>query len=686
MPSGIGWRQLRRGSRRRMRSNRPGLLWMDNIAFTLLALVAPTLLAYAIYFQLNLATGSLDVPAGISLATTGAVIAVFWIFNGYLLIQRFQQEVVRLLFVHGQVLAVTMVYPLSQPMPWTEPAPVFGLSIAAFYFLAPLTLHLYITFPVTLGSRRRRCWLLSFVYLTALASLFAWLFGSTLLRQIGELYTIAIFSLSLAVLVYTYAFKAAPDSRRRLRIIWFGTLLALVPTNAFYFVPGLYGMPTRMPVWLVGLLLVMMPLSYLYVITRQNLFGLDRLLNRTLVYLLLTAFILAAYLVLLVFVYRALSIGWLWQALLSAGITLLIGWNFTWLRIRIERAVDRFFYGGWYDYPEVVDSVSAALAGSLEREQVIEVLTRQVPRLMWLHPGSLSFGDSPAGNTLSLQQPYLEFHFQLKGGLKASWHVAGHQDGEDFSANDRRILKTLAQQAEIALNNVVLVETLRAQLAEIRSSRATLSLIQRQLLRSREEERSHLARELHDGPLQTLIGMNLQLGALQNSLSSQDSQALTDLRAEVLQLLNDLRAVCSELRPPMLDTLGLGAALRVLAAEWSQQHGIAIQLNLPQDIDLRSLPEEAAVTLYRVAQEALSNIARHSQAEKAMLSFRKQGDAYELNIQDNGRGFMMPESLQDLAADDHYGLVGMRERVELLGGSLLIRSQPGNGTLVQVCL
>jgi signal transduction histidine kinase len=677
---------LRKKINRRMGTDRSPPRWLLYAGFALLALLAPTLIGYDIYYQLDSSGTSLNRLDVERLMTAAGVVAIFWLFTGFLLIRRFHQGIVRLLFVHGQILSMTMVYPLAHPSPWNEPPGILRLSIAAFYLLAPLTLHIHISFPVVLGTRRQRKWALSMLYLAALASLLAWLSGSQLLRQVGELYTLTIFTLSIAVLIYAYAFRAIPDSRRRLRIIWFGTLLAIVPTNILYFVPGLFGWPVRIPVWLVGLLLIIVPVSYLNAITRQNLFGIDRLLNRTLVYVILASGIFAVYLTPLIYLYNVLSIGWLGQAVVSAGITLVIGWNFTWLRTRIQRLVDRLFYGGWYDYAGVVETISHALARSLERAQVTEVLTRQVPRLMRLNPGKFFIGDPSDVHTLHEQLPYLTFSFNLQGGMKAIWQVAGHRDGEGLSADDQRILKTLAQQAEIALNNVVLVEALRRQLEEIQSSRETLTRIQHQLLRSREEERSRLARELHDGPLQTLIGMNMQLGVLQRSISYRDNGALQELRTEVRNLLEDLRRVCSELRPPMLDALGLGAALRALTEEWSQQHGIGIRLDLPKDANLRSLPGEKAVNLFRVTQEALTNIARHAGAEKVVIVMKTDGDAHELSIQDDGCGFHVPAMLHDLAANNHFGLVGIRERVELIGGSLAIKSEPGEGTLVQVRL
>ena len=221
------------------------------------------------------------------------------------------------------------------------------------------------------------------------------------------------------------------------------------------------------------------------------------------------------------------------------------------------------------------------------------------------------------------------------------------------------------------------------------SSRAQ---IQRRLLLSREEERARLARDLHDGPIQVLVGLNLQLGLLlSQGASSQaigtdsplDEQFL-EMRSEVQDLLVELRGVCAELRPPMLDTLGLGAAIRALAGDWSEQHGAPVNLDLPPNASLRDLPSEVSVNLYRVAQEALCNTARHAKAGQVSISLAWQDDCLYLRVQDDGCGFTPPRASHDLTSQGHFGLVGMRERVDLIGGQLSLQSEPGKGTTVSV--
>jgi signal transduction histidine kinase len=444
-----------------------------------------------------------------------------------------------------------------------------------------------------------------------------------------------------------------------------------------------------MPDWMVGPLIIISPLGYLLAIARDNLFGIDRVLNRALVYAILSLGILALYLGPFLLLYRFLPQDVLAQVFTVAALTLGVGLGFDWTRARVQRLVDRFFYGGWYDYPGVVETISDALARCIERAQLMDVLTRRVPALMQLHEGALQIEEQPAPQLPCSPAPCLEFSLTFQEQPHAVWLVAAHRNGEDFTAADRRILATLARQAETALGNVLLVETLRAQLDEIRASRETLAQTQRQLLRSREDERARLARDLHDGPIQDLVGLNMQLGLLLASLDNFQNcptpvESLAGMRAEVRELLGELRRVCTELRPPMLDTMGLGAALRVLAEDWSAQNNIALQLDLPPDARLRALPSEVAVNLYRVAQEVLSNVVRHAHARSAALQLALDDSRVALTIRDDGCGFVAPATLHELVAHGHFGLVGMSERVALIGGELQIESAPGKGTTIQV--
>jgi signal transduction histidine kinase len=599
----------------------------------------------------------------------------FWILSVYLVWRRWRELAARLFFLMTQIIGVGLLFFLAYPQAINRPAWMAILISVTFHLAGALLVHYYLIFPVPLGTARQRAWTLAAIYPGMLLALACRLFLGDLGLRLSFLYNTFEISGAIALSIYSYLRRATPDGRRRLRLVIGGNLAAALPAFAFYLLPTILG-ARRMPDWIVGPLILISPLSYFLAIVRDNLFHIDRVLNRTIVYVILSLGILILYLGPFFLIYRFAPGDWLAQMMIAAALTLLVGFAFEWSRVQVQRWVDRFFYGGWYDYPRVVETISAALARSIERAQLSDVLTHQVPELMRLTIGALSIGEAPALPLSS--SPTLEFPLTFQNETRALWRVGARRDDEDWSDTDRRILATLARQAEVALGNVLLVEMLRQQLDVIRAT-------QHQLLRSREAERARLARDLHDGPIQDLVGLNMQIGLLLGDLPGfQNLEGLKSIRAEVRDLLSELRQVCAELRPPMLDTIGLSAALRVLADEWSSQHGIPVQLDLAPDASVRALPGEVAVNLYRVAQEALSNITRHAHAHTVALHLAFDGARLALMIRDDGRGFNAPATLHDLPARGHFGLVGLRERVELIGGALAIESEPGKGAGIRV--
>ncbi len=226
----------------------------------------------------------------------------------------------------------------------------------------------------------------------------------------------------------------------------------------------------------------------------------------------------------------------------------------------------------------------------------------------------------------------------------------------------------------------------QTQLDELEESRAALERAQRQLLRSREAERARLARDLHDSPIQTLVGLNIQLGLLLSTpdLPAAASATIRTMRAQVRELLTELRLVCAELRPPILDTLGLSAALRAHAEDWGKQNEITVQFRAPRNTQFSKLPDEVAVNLFRVAQETLGNISKHAGASRVSIALEGDENHLGLTIHDNGNGFEKPATLNMLPVQNHFGLIGMRERIELIGGSWSLETNPGEGTRVNV--
>lgn len=619
------------------------------------------------------------------------VALVFWGVGLLLLRRGFSRMHVRLLFLFYQTCAVALLTGLAYPRFWLPQPWMVSLAVAALVLAGPLFLHYQLSFPVVLGAPRRRVAALVLLYgLALVGAADAW-------RRSIPWTSPAVFAalltgfVALGVATTVYLRRASADDRRRIRVAFAGTLVGLAPPMVAYVIPtAVMGYSPAIPRWAVSLSLAIMPLSYLYATGRHDLFGIDRLLNRATVYGALSAGIFALYLALMFLLYRLVPDDWMLRLVAITGLTLITAFTFQPARSRVQHWVDLLFYAGWYDYPSVVERVSARLALSQDWETVSAILAREVPRQMHLHGARLAVGERSVSTLEPDVQPALDIALACGGQACGEWAVGPRRDGDGLNLEDRRILQTLARQAEVSLSNVLLLEALRGQLDEVRASRGALMQLQHQLLRSREAERGRLARDLHDGPIQALVGMNMQLSMLLSSVGLTGDTAsigptLQEMRAEVLDLLGELRQVCTELRPPMLDTMGLGAALRALAEEWSAHNGVAVQCDLPPDATLRALPGEVAVNLYRVVQEALSNVAHHAQARLVdlRLAWDEENGRLDLTLQDDGRGFT-PAAIEDLTSQGHFGLAGIRERVALIGGAWRLDTAPGQGTTLHV--
>lgn len=198
-----------------------------------------------------------------------------------------------------------------------------------------------------------------------------------------------------------------------------------------------------------------------------------------------------------------------------------------------------------------------------------------------------------------------------------------------------------------------------------------------------EDERRRLARELHDGLGQTLTALTHQLERLREKAGAlpPDLAAHLDDSVEMARLaLNESRELSRLLRPPVLDDLGLPAALSWLARTLEERTGLKVDLAL--DPLHERLDPDLETLVFRVIQEALTNVLRHSGAGRAQVAVRRAGGALELRIEDTGRGFDPQDVLAPGGATTGSGVRGMRDRLELFGGRLEIISGPGRGTLV----
>ena len=194
----------------------------------------------------------------------------------------------------------------------------------------------------------------------------------------------------------------------------------------------------------------------------------------------------------------------------------------------------------------------------------------------------------------------------------------------------------------------------------------------------RDEQAAHIARELHDELGQTLTVVKLHVSAMQKQLDSHPDRAPSKVAREAIGLIDDsvanLRRLCTELRPPMLDHLSLGAALTALASDFQAHSGVVCTLDVPAGFPILDPPRQT--TVYRLVQELLTNVARHSGASKVRIVLREAGNTIKLEVADNGRGIAASE----LAGTKSLGLLGMRERALAAGGNITFEGRPGEGT------
>lgn len=230
-----------------------------------------------------------------------------------------------------------------------------------------------------------------------------------------------------------------------------------------------------------------------------------------------------------------------------------------------------------------------------------------------------------------------------------------------------------------------LIDHLADQISALDRANLALQDAQRRLLSELEQERKQLAREIHDQVIQDLLGVGYQLEELATETSETPAlnAELQAVRASVHALVSDLRHICGTLRPPTIDSLGLGSALQSYAHEWRRRTGIELTLNL--DPNLGRLPEATELSLFRIVQEGLNNVRKHAGAKAVTINLTHTSPRrVMLTIADDGRGLAADFDLANLSAQGHYGVLGITERVALLGGQWRIQNRPEGGTLIQV--
>jgi signal transduction histidine kinase len=551
-----------------------------------------------------------------------------------------------------------------------------------------------------------------------------------LLTQLGLVLGVAA---SIALLVWAWRGGCPAATHRPIRIAAYGLAASILPVVLLSILPDLLSLEFRIPYSITLLGLLLLPVMFAHALVLGPDGRAARWVQRIFVYYILLV-VQAGVLVGAMAALNALSPHpgenlALLTVLLSVGLVAFLEP----IRALLDRLTHWIWFGRASRYVEVVPRLAGTLSVVLDRRALQDVLVDELAAVYGLsaialllrdrrdrlvlsaHAGmrALDHLDAPpvAGALLThllsanepvflevlrarlsdapleeserallaVEQALIWLPLSSAGCLYGVLLVGSKVDEDWFSAEDLRILGTIAHQSGVAAHNVLLVE-------ELRESRRELERAHRRLITAGEQEQRRLAQDLHDGAVQQLLSVRYQLAELGRALDPGQDEvlaALEDLRDELSAVVSQLREHIGELRPAGLDDLGLAAALVGYAHSLEREYGEAMpRITLDLDDRPMGLSPEMEITLFRVAQEALRNALRHSNAGRIELRLSRGRGHVELRVRDDGCGFVVPPRLSELSGANHYGLVSMAERMTMLSGGLEVVSSPGMGTEV----
>ena len=397
----------------------------------------------------------------------------------------------------------------------------------------------------------------------------------------------------------------------------------------------------------------------------------------------------------------------------------MIGLALGWLTLALALLLYRGVRGWWHDRrygPPVDHSVllveyGRKMTGAPDRRALAQLLTAEIPctlqteRAVLLLPEAYQLVDVETGN-LHLPVSHAAVRWVASGGeaqradqgrlreliqqgtadlgwtrvwvplmrgtdLRGLWLLGARARPLQYAPQDLHCLTAIGRQAAVMLEAIQYAEQERLTASEMRA-------LYRQLVVAREIERARLARELHDGVLQDLCAVTRDLKALEAQVKT-NGGLFADLGVRSGETVNSLRAICNDLRPPLLQH-DLVSALEALVRDLDARSTAPIHIDVSAD-DLH-LPDDGAVAIFRIVQEALHNAIQHADASEIAVRLTQYPDRLRLTVTDDGRGIAGGVEPARFVAQGHFGLAGMRERAAMIGGRLDVQTAVDYGTVV----
>jgi signal transduction histidine kinase len=408
-------------------------------------------------------------------------------------------------------------------------------------------------------------------------------------------------------------------------------------------------------------------------VVRHRLFDVERVLNRALLYVLLTGCVLVLY-VAVVALLQPISLEAPLVSLVTAAV---VAVAINPLRSRLQRAVDRLVYGDRADPYRALALLGRRLETALSPGEALPAVVQAVADALHLpyvaieemgptggYATAAAHGSPPAPGAALLHVPL--FH---AGDQVGRLTLGSRGRRFDLAPSDRHVLTDLARQVGVALHAARAAEFAARLSVDLQRSRERLVL-------AREEERRRIGRDLHDGLGPQLAGVSMTAEAARDLIGVDDARAgqlLDGLLDRAETAVHEVRRIAHLLRPPALDALGLVGALRSQAATVTRP---AVDVEAPE---LPALPAAVEVAAYRIASEAVRNVVVHADASRCHVRLRLTGEALEVTVTDDGRGL-------GAAGEPGLGITSMTERAGELGGSCTWAGAPSGGTVLRAVL
>jgi len=509
--------------------------------------------------------------------------------------------------------------------------------------------------------------------------------------SVGLALTVWTVALGTAVYSQAHRYRHVADAVQRRQVRWvvlgissalggfIGTTLALA-----FLVPE-PDSPGALLAHLAGNAIIyasvlLIPVSIGVAIGRNHLFDIDLIVNRALVFGALTACVVGLYVLVVGGLGVMLQVrGNLLVSILAAGLVAVL---FQPLREKLQRAVNRLMYGERAEPYAVLARLGDRLESTPAHDAVLPAVTRTLQETLKLPYAEIQLKRDGGFETAAAVGDLADDALSLPlvyGGKTVGRLVLGPRPGDEgFADAERRLLEDLAHQIGASAHAALMTDEALRLSRDLQRSRE-------RLVAAREEERRRLRRDLHDGLGPQLSSQALTIDAVRAIMRSDPDAAeemLLELKVDAQEAVTDIRRLVYGLRPPALDDLGLLGALRETAAQYGAK-GLEVSLEAPENLPQLSAAVEVAA--YRIAQEALTNVARHAGASRATVSLAPdERGGLRVEVRDDGVG--IPDRRGDHAPHAGVGLTSMRERATELGGTFGVDALPEGGTRVQARL